>query len=42
MGEEIVDQGIELILFEDRHGVAGVGYDPEVGLGDILGDGDGM
>lgn len=42
MGEEIQDDRVELVFFEDRGGVAGIGDDPEVGLGDVLGDEDGM
>ena len=42
MGEEIVDQRIKPVFFEDRDGVAGVGDDPQVGLWDIFGDGDRM
>ena len=36
MGEEVLDDRIELIFFEYRHGVTRVGYDPEIGLGNIL------
>lgn len=48
VGEEVVDLGVECILLKDRDGMAGVGDDPEIRLGDVgrdqngMGDGDGI
>ena len=38
VGEEIVDQRVELVLFEDGDGVAGVRDDPQIRLGNVFGD----
>lgn len=40
MGKEILDQGIELILFEYRHRMTRVGHDPQIRLRDVLRDED--
>ena len=42
VGEEVQDDRVELVFFEDRGGVAGIGDDPEVGLADVRGYEDGM
>lgn len=42
MSEEIFDEGIELIFFKYRRGVARIRDDPQIGLWDICGDQDRM
>jgi hypothetical protein len=38
VGKEVANDRVELVLFKDRGGMTRVGYDPQIGPGDILGD----
>ena len=42
VGEEIINLVIKCVLFKDRDGVSGVGDDPEIRMGDVCRDQDGM